>query len=213
MRKIIRTSYYEYEWAVGGRLVKIPINVTKTSGCYAEILDADIRELVSMLSNYSKVLTVRFVLRIDEHTDNNPKVSKFLKPLRRWSERRYDSLFGYIWAREHNEAEKQHYHITLMLNGDTANEQSAYDIIARAEHIAQIQGLSIGRCKNQSIMVRRGDLKTFLSTINRDSYIAKENTKLKFKGISANSFSASRIKQNFDKLCLVMPQLNLAEMY
>ena len=87
MREITYEPTYQHEWVVGGDVVKLPINVTKKSGCYAEILEAIIRELVAMLSIHSKVLAVRFDVSLHDYTSDNEVISRFLKSLRRWIEK------------------------------------------------------------------------------------------------------------------------------
>ena len=57
-------------------------------------------------------------------------------------------------------------------------------------------------------MVRRGDVKAFSKVIERGSYLAKERTKGKHKGVYSNNYSGSEIKPNSEKLPLVMPQFN-----
>ena len=206
MREITYEPTYQHEWVVGGDVVKLPINVTKKSGCYVEILEAIIRELVAMLSIHSKVLAVRFDVHLYDHTDDNEVISDFLKPLGRWIERTYSSKLGYVWVREHATVKNQHYHFLVMVNGDKA--KSAYNIIERAEKIAEIQQLHIGLCDKAKTMVRRGDVEAFNKVIKRGSYLAKERTKLHGKGKTANNFSGSRITLNSEKLPLVMPKFN-----
>ena len=206
MREITYEPTYQHEWVVGGDVVKLPINVTTNSGCYDEILEAIIRELVAMLSIHSKVLAVRFDVHLYDHTDDNEVISDFLKPLGRWIERTYSSKLGYVWVREHATVKNQHYHFLVMVNGDKA--KSAYNIIERAEKIAEIQQLHIGLCDKAKTMVRRGDVEAFNKVIKRGSYLAKERTKLHGKGKTANNFSGSRITLNSEKLPLVMPKFN-----
>lgn len=57
-------------------------------------------------------------------------------------------------------------------------------------------------------MVRRGDVEAFSKVIKRGSYLAKERTKGKHKGVYSNNYSGSEIKPNSEKLPLVMPQFN-----
>ena len=210
MREITYEPTYQHEWVVGGDVVKLPINVTKESGCYDEILEAIIRELVAMLSIHSKVLAVRFDVSLHDYTSDNEVISRFLKSLRRWIERSYNSKLGYVWVREHDTAKKQHYHFLVIVNGDKACLASAYKIFERAEKIAEIQQQHISRiwlCKGNA-MVRRGDVKAFSKVIERGSYLAKERTKGKHKGVYSNNYSGSEIKPNSEKLPLVMPQFN-----
>lgn len=145
MREITYEPTYQHEWVVGGDVVKLPINVTKKSGCYVEILEAIIRELVAMLSIHSKVLAVRFDVSLHDYTSDNGVISRFLKSLRRWIERNYNSKLGYVWVREHDTAKKQHYHFLVIVNGDKACLASAYKIFERAEKIAEIQQQHISR--------------------------------------------------------------------
>lgn len=214
MRDITYEPTYQHEWVVGGDVVKLPINVTKESGCYDEILEAIIRELVAMLSIHSKVLAVRFDVSLHDYTSDNEVISRFLKSLRRWIERNYNSKLGYVWVREHDTAKKQHYHFLVIVNGDKACLASAYKIFERAEKIAEIQQQHISRiwrCKDNT-MVRRGDTKAFGKVIERGSYLAKERTKGKHKGVYSNNYSGSEIKPNSEKLPLVMPRFNRPEL-
>ena len=219
MREITYEPTYQHEWVVGGDVVKLPINVVndgkEKSGCYVEILEAYIEQLVAMLSIHCKVLDVRFDIHLYEHTSDSEVMSKFLKPFRRWVEREYDSELGYLWVREHATVKNQHYHVVIMIDGNKA--KSSYKIIERAKKIAEIQQLHIGRCSKDNKkavkfkahkMVNRGDLNAFNEVVYRNSYLAKERTKLHGKGKTANNYSASRIKPNSEKLPLVMPQFN-----
>lgn len=205
----MRTITYSdnYELVINGERVKLPINTTSQSGCYVEILEALGRELVAMLSIHNKVLVIRFDIHLYEHTNDNRKITEFLKPLRRWIEREYhNSELGYLWVREHDTAKHQHYHVVVIVDGNKA--KSSYKIIERAEHIASIKDFHIGRCKQAHTMVKRGDIDAFSKVFYRTSYLAKERTKAHGKGQNANNYSASRITANADKLPLVMPQFN-----
>lgn len=200
MRKIIYDDYFEvalsgeYERAfpnIREGEVKLPVHITKSSGCYVEILERLAGEMLAMLCNHNKLFTMRFDLRLDEYLGNNKQVTDFMRPLRKWLKREYNtSEVGYIWIREQETAKKQHYHFVLLLDGNKA--KSSKSIFDRIQHIASYLDISAWLPKKPFNKIIRGDLDGFSKAFKRGSYLAKERGK-GYKDKTANNYSASEI--------------------
>ena len=200
MRKIIHDDYFEvalsgeYERAfpnIREGKVRLPINVAKGSGCYIEILESLAGQMLSMLCNHNKLITIRFDLRLYEYSGNNKKITDFIRPLRKWLQNKYGTNeVGYVWVREQETAKQQHYHFVLLLDGNKVKSSKA--IFDRIEHIASYRDISAWLPKNPFNKIIRGDLKSFSEAFERGSYLAKERGK-GYKDKTANNYSASEI--------------------
>jgi len=77
-----------------------------------------IRQLNIMTAKYSRVLVVMFDLHLATYTENNKIMSQFTKLLFARIKKAYSfKQVGFSWCREHENANQQHYHMALFLEG------------------------------------------------------------------------------------------------
>lgn len=186
----MKTVTYEKQITLDG--VCLPINTTNSSGCYVQILEACKGQLDAMLACHSRVFVYRFDLRLKEYTEDNKIMSDFVRALRKMLSREYSiKRVGFLWGREQESADRQHYHVALLLDGNKIrhSEKLQGHLIAQAKKF----GLSVGLCEHPYYFIRRTDQATYAECFKRLSYIAKERGKGGRKS-SVNDYSSSRIK-------------------
>jgi hypothetical protein len=178
--------------------IELDINAKDYSGCYIKILQVFKNQVDSMLTYHSKVFTYRFDLRLKNATDDSKDVSTFIKKLRKklksvWGLKR----MGFIWAREQHDAEKQHYHFCLMLDGSKI--QKYKKLRKTLMGIATEMEMTLGYCEEASEMLNRTNLILYKTLFKRISYLTKERGKEAGKRKkTANDYSSSRIKPNLN---------------
>jgi hypothetical protein len=176
--------------------IELDINAKDYSGCYINILQVFKNQVDSMLTYHSKVFTYRFDLRLKNATDDSKDVSTFIKKLRKklksiWNLNR----MGFIWAREQHDAETQHYHFCLMLDGNKI--QKHRQLRKTLMGIATQMEMTLGYCERPTEMLDRTNLITYKALFKRLSYLAKERGKeVGKRKKTANDYSSSRIKPN-----------------
>jgi len=88
------------------------------SGLITNQIKAIINLVDVMLSHHSKILLVRFDLRMYQFTDNNEIITIFNRRFNKWLKRKYKlKREGFHWCRELETAKQQHYHHVLMVDG------------------------------------------------------------------------------------------------
>ena len=89
---------------------------------YREILVRTYEQMTSMLSYHSRIIVIRFEFRVNDYTPCNSLVSWFFRTLVKQLKKAYKlKRVGYIWCREQNLSERQHYHCGLMLDANKVN--------------------------------------------------------------------------------------------
>lgn len=107
---------YKGEYSYAGATYRI--NSAK-SGCHTLILQRIIEQTTAMLAVYRRVLFVRVDLHHRQPEPTNQRLSAFLKSARDRAQRYYRTQHvGYLWVREQDKANSQHYHLILMVDGD-----------------------------------------------------------------------------------------------
>ncbi|WP_286237597.1 YagK/YfjJ domain-containing protein [Neptuniibacter halophilus] len=160
---------------------------------YHDILERTSQQLEAMLSYHSKVHVIRYDLHVQEYTETSEDLSKFIRALRQRLKRKYGhARLGYVWCREQNLSNKQHYHIALMINGNLF--KSSHTISAIVDELWTRLGHSVTfKPENHIYKIQRGDESVALAAFKRMAYLAKVRTKGKRKGM-ANDYSTSRLK-------------------
>lgn len=169
------------------------IHTLPTSGCYIEMLARTHDQMAAMLSHHSRVLVVRFELRVNEYSEANELVSNFFRKLKKKLAAQYGLLrIGHLWAREMVHAKQQHYHACIMLDGNKVlGPQHVLDL---CEHIWSGWGQpKVFVPKNCYYRIGRGDAEAFGQAFWRLSYLCKAAGK-GHKAPGANDYSLSRIK-------------------
>ena len=162
-------------------------------GCFIEILERIKQQLDAMLSHHSRILVVRLDLHIDGYRSDNEIMSMFIRKVRKKLCAYYDfKRVGFVWAREQEKAEQQHYHLALLLDANTVRFPDK--LISICERIAEAWGLFLYTPKNCYYLVGRSDSQAYRKAFYRLSYLSKERGK-GYKAKTANDYSASRIKE------------------
>lgn len=174
----------------------INTNIDKGYGCDTRILNALQRTLDSSLEDSSKVLVIRYDVRLpvetpeDEGTKTDDGSNEVIKKLQ-GSFCKHLSRKGlkpkYVAVRERVSSNNPHYHVALTLDGQKT--QSAYNHMKKAEELLGKQlGLDperphglIERCPverdgqpdTDAYMLKRGDQEGYDEVFYRCSYLAK----------------------------------------
>ncbi|WP_429108593.1 YagK/YfjJ domain-containing protein [Aeromonas media] len=183
-----RYSYvtYQREYRYAG--VLYPINSAK-SGCYTDILQRIIEQILLMKSHYGRVLFVRLDLHHQHFGEDNELVSAFIKSARAFVQRRYQTRhLGFVWVREQERAKQQHYHLTLMIDGDVVRHPA--NLFKVLNESWQRRGGTLSIPKNPFIFIDNED--TLRTAIERASYLAKARGKGYQQG-GAHNFGCSQI--------------------
>ncbi|WP_255229480.1 inovirus-type Gp2 protein [Pseudoalteromonas sp. HM-SA03] len=165
----------------------------KHSGIYSHMAKQMISQVNAMLTYHSKVILIRFDLRLYAYTVDNSVITKFNRILFKWLKRKYGlKRIGFMWCRELEKAKQQHYHYALMLDGHKVRHP--HDILIKVKQIwnEQLQGSEFTpkRCYYN---LKRDDYNSIARAIWRISYLAKTRGK-GYKPSQTKNYGTSRIK-------------------
>lgn len=125
MSRHVSSKYISYSGMVKHDGVTFQVNankdgdVSKKKGVYNHMLLKGLEQLSFMLKAHGKVIVIRFDLHQKSYTDDNKKMADFIDKLKKNLIRKYGFKdIGYWWVREREEAQAQHYHCALMLDGN-----------------------------------------------------------------------------------------------
>ena len=97
----------------------IKVNAGATRGIYKEIILRFIDQFDIVFKYHKRLLVHRVDLHLNKSSSNNKVISRFMNRLKQWLKRNYGlEKIGYIWVREQDRSDKQHYHLALLLDGD-----------------------------------------------------------------------------------------------
>lgn len=166
----------------------------KGSGLYTHIMKSILTQIEAMLSHHNKVFLLRFDLHQPEYTDTSKHVSKFFKGMSEHIKSKYRlKRFGYAWARELEEAEQQHYHCFILLDGNKV-QQSGYILKEAQKHWElYFDGYLCWPPKRCYHNLTRDDHDGIQDAIYHISYLAKGRSK-GYKPAQSKNFGRSRIK-------------------
>lgn len=188
MKRVVDVS--ELVW--GNRVLRVN-NGNEGQGCYREILIAIAGQMEAMLSYHSRVLVVRFDLRVSALTPDNRLLSRYMDKLKCHLQGVYGmKRIGFVWAREQERAKKQHYHVGLMLNGNQIQHPGKLLDWIDTKWQARDQP-KIFVPENCFKMVKRSNKGSFNEAFYRLSYLAKDRGK-GYRPDAVNDYSTSRIK-------------------
>jgi hypothetical protein len=164
------------------------------SGLISHSIKVMINQVDVMLSHHSKILIVRFDLRIYQQTENNEIITIFNRCLFKWLKRKYNlKRVGFLWCREQEKAKQQHYHYALIVDGHKVN--FPYEITKQISELwSQLDG-SVYFPDNCYYNIRRDDYDSIQASIWRISYLAKARGK-GYKPDQTKNYGTSRIKGN-----------------
>ncbi|MEX1670345.1 inovirus-type Gp2 protein [Zhongshania guokunii] len=161
-------------------------------GHYLEILQAAADQLDAMLSHHSKVLVFRIDFHLHAATTDNAPMSGFVRRFRKKLSRRDFKRLGFIWCREHNTGNAQHYHATFIVDGNKCRHP--HNLIKLIQY--EWEWRELGRVyvpANCYYLVRRNAPYSAKRALARMSYLAKVDTKQQ-RSASTNDYSASRLR-------------------
>lgn len=182
-------------------------------GLSTKTLKTIISDFEIMLSHYSRVLVFRIDLHPKTGSETNETISLFLKNLLKTLNTKYQCKAIYHCAREQDTADKEHYHLEILLSGHKAKHSEALQILIKTLWKAQTQG-SVVFVKKPFCIIRRGDKASIKAAFYRTSYLTKERTK-ELNG-KAKSFISNKLKPSasFDPatdLMLVDPNITFEQ--
>ena len=98
-RKNRKTVSYSDQFIFDG--AAYPVNVTKRSGIYKEMMQKIVEQLSISRSLHKRVFVVRFDLHSSNLDSNSSKVSTFRKNIIQWIERNSSTKNnGFVWVNE-----------------------------------------------------------------------------------------------------------------
>ena len=101
------------------------INANSELGIYKQVLLRFNSQLDIAYSIHKRLLIYRFDLHLNNPSNDNKIVSRFLNRAKQRLKRNYGlDKIGYLWVREKENAKNQHYHLVLLLDGDKINHPS-----------------------------------------------------------------------------------------
>ena len=192
MQNIIYNHYYKgYSLYQGEK---------SDQGFYINILERSINLFESKLKKHSQVLVIRLDIHFPQDMqaeNNNNKFQYFIEEYSRYL-RNNGFEPSYLWCKEKNSNSANfHYHLFFLLNGNKMRYlkylSKANEIWARSLQLPHpVEGL-IYCPQNNQIMVKRGDLETINTVIERLSYLAKVYSKEIDRDTNGRSWGSSRI--------------------
>ena len=194
MRKTHFGRFYTYQEA------RYEIASNKQYGIYIETMDKILEQFTIAEQIHKRLFVFRFDLGIDNFTADNKLLSQFMGKFIKHIKRKYQTNhIGYLWAREQNESDTQHYHIALILDNRKINNPSA---LIRKINKYWLHGRVWipnkdkykNPCKYFYNLTNKDCQQTKRDIIIRLSYLAKINTKNKNPAYT-NGFGTSRLKR------------------
>ena len=83
-----------------------------------DIMNGILDFIYKLFDRTSKMIAIRLELRMSEWTNDNSSVSHLFKKLKVKVKAHYGKCYmGYVWVREQNESDKQHYHVAVLMDG------------------------------------------------------------------------------------------------
>ena len=145
-------------------------------GVYRETIFSFIEQLDLAITIHRRLFVLRLDFHMSKYTNDNFIFSKFMKNIKQTFDRHYDiQNIGYQWVREQHNSDKQHYHLTLMLDGDKIQFPSKLNTIIREKWLPYG---SMYIPKNCFYYISQDNLyETRIRVIYRGSYLAKTKSK------------------------------------
>ena len=193
-----------------------PINTDKERklGCNKKILEKSLRLFNDATSKHNKIFYMRMDVRFPENkeninTDNNQFESFMNSFTKNLKNNKLDPK--YIWTREQSKEKHQHYHLSLLLNGNKIQNihkpiQKAEELWAKRLEIDDNKNNGLidyctkdrnGNKQKNGIMIKRNNddcNEVFDKCFEWNSYLAKLNTK-GYAPKNTREYGTSQIKK------------------
>ncbi len=173
---------------------KLEICNSSDFGVYKEIILSFIKQLDMAIKIHKRVLVVRVDFHLNYYTDNNKKISNFIKNIKQYLSRHYGiSNIGYQWVREQEKAKKQHYHLVLVLDANKIRYPSKLNKIMKSKWMPHGHMYIPENC---FYLIDEGNIKIKRpEAIYRASYLAKSRGK-RYRPKQTKDYGGSRLKGN-----------------
>jgi len=172
----------------------IKVNAGATKGIYKEIIERFIGQFDIAFKVHKRLLVHRVDLHLNKFSSDNKVISRFINRLKQWLKRNYGlDKIGYIWVREQDRSDKQHYHLALLLDGNKIRHPKRLN-----EQIKEMW-LPLGHVPvtlNPYYTIdKHNHNETRAEIIERVSYLAKVRGK-RIRDKQTKDYQSSRLKNN-----------------
>lgn len=165
---------------------------SEPSGIYTTILSAMLDQLDAMLSYHSKVHLIRIDLHQPTFTDDNKRITTFIRRYSKQLCREYGfKRIGYCWVRELETAKSQHYHFVFILDGHRV--QGGGKLARLARETWEQMGGTEWTPAHHYYNIKRYDHQSLQDAIWRISYLAKGRGK-GYRPTQTKDYGTSRIR-------------------
>lgn len=133
--------------------------------------------VVEVASLSSRFLAVRYDLHLPAYQADNSIIEQFHRQLFPLLHRQYPKSFvSYLWVREKDSAQAQHYHYVLMMDGNYIRYPSKVTELVQ-QCWRQVAGGTVWVPENCFYFVEKDDIDTYSKLMLRLSYLGKRRTK------------------------------------
>ena len=170
------------------------INANSELGIYKQVLLRFNSQLDIAYSIHKRLLIYRFDLHLNNPSNDNKIVSRFLNRAKQKLKRNYGlDKIGYLWVREKENAKNQHYHLVLLLDGDKINHPSK---LTKTLRIMWKSNGFMPTIQNPYYLMNKHNHEVIKQdVIERVSYLAKVRGK-GYRDSQAKDYQTSRLKLN-----------------
>lgn len=180
-----------YDSSVNFDGICLPINNSQEYGAYRTILRSIHTQLTKMLTNNSKVFTLRFDLHFNSDEFDEAMISKFFKIIKK--EYIKTAQIMHIWVREIDSSDTPHYHCIIGFNGNKIKSPiKVFNSIVKI-WCDKMKQPRPHLCEDGNHMISNTHDNIFKDAFERFSYLAKIRTKDR-QPPNKKNFGASQIK-------------------
>jgi len=187
-KTIVKDGWIEYNGE------KLEICNSSNYGVYKKIAISFIEQLDASIKIHKRVLVIRADFHLNYFTDDNKRLSNFIKNIKQYLNRHYEiSDVGYQWVREQEKSKKQHYHLVLILDANKIKYPSKLNKIMKEKWKPHGHMYIPENCfyliDESNINIKRPE------AIYRASYMAKSRGK-QYRPKQTKDYSGSRLKSD-----------------
>jgi len=187
-----KTKYFKSDIKINGETINI--NAGNKKGIYKEILERFVGQLDIAYSIHKRLLVHRIDLHTNYFTANNKIISKFMNRLKQFLKRNYGlEKIGYIWVREKERSNKQHYHLALLLDGNKIRHPKCLNALIKEMWLPH--GHSPVTLSPYYFIDKHNHAKMREDAIYRVSYLAKVRGKRR-RDKQTKDYQTSRLKND-----------------
>jgi len=174
---------------------QLEINSSNIYGVYPVIINKMVEQLDLCIAKHKRVFVLRFDLHLNEYSDDNKEISKFMKAQVQRIQRKYKTKYvGYVWVREMERAKTQHYHCAFFIDGDKIRNSFRLNQQIKAKWYKSGHRSVVP--KPYYYLDKHNMKEERAKVIYRLSYLAKVRGK-GYRSPQAKDYSTSRLKYNY----------------